>query len=789
MLSFKSRPCCLHLFHVFIILRLFTCVTSIFEEDHEIEQCIQNRDQLFCISLLTLSFDGISTFYLTMTDDPTDVQYQSGHLTLSTIRSATACFNFDSTKSVHIQTFNALTNAPIGSTQSIPIGANLSTITLTEPIGALTASFALWLSKYQCLEVVSGNMFIEDMFTIDVDLYRMNAFESANRVSSSTNNLHLSKGNTASWNTMICLPGSPVTSNFHQVAADITITSYWTQYEYNPLYINHNQTSSTRFVSVPYNEYQGAHTMLISVHFAIGEIAFKYWQSCELSCNDKFGPCWDEQQHKILQQQFPLYIILLLFGITLIIILLGLISYFKTKNTYKLSSGEVDYKALLWLMIELWDWWTDLAFVLFLYLNVTLITEERVPGLILLFVLAICSLLLTFIINMVYLVHYLQMWSERHAPGITRLWLQEWSWFLIAMSMTFGGVHVALEFCNLLIVPNLNIFTMHVPHSEMVRTRKDRFITNLLPQNIPFMCIYAVYILRMQQLESEHTQSHITAEVGFVTTVFSVLLSIMWAVYRRGYAQQHPLALYSVHVHFKTERWKQYYIHCHNRICRAVQNGLNVRKMNLIILDQCSESFESMKIEARILKDTKVFGYELPPVSSATAQRILNCLISEFRKEQNSLEGPGNMELKSFNAQHVNYGEGEYVYSHNTGVLVLCNGIKSCFCPQKQPKGTKSPKESKMEQRPQQAIQMADWNENDPAQVPMANTLGFNGGVYGQRNKLYPAQVPMANNLGFNGQMNYAYQNVKSASIASQSPLNPPQERDMFPYTTSPRYQ
>ena len=59
--------------------------------------------------------------------------------------------------------------------------------------------------------------------------------------------------------------------------------------------------------------------------------------------------------------------------------------------------------------------------------------------------------------------------------------------------MTMGGVHVALELCNSVLIP-IDVFSMHLSHSELVRCRKDRLITSTLMQDIPILVINISYI-------------------------------------------------------------------------------------------------------------------------------------------------------------------------------------------------------------------------------------------------------------------------------------------------------
>ena len=75
------------------------------------------------------------------------------------------------------------------------------------------------------------------------------------------------------------------------------------------------------------------------------------------------------------------------------------------------------------------------------------------------------------------------------------------------MTLTCGGLHIALEFCNWLILP-YDIFSMHLPYSEMVRNRKDRFITNVIFENIPFIFIKLIILIIIRKALPALKQNH-----------------------------------------------------------------------------------------------------------------------------------------------------------------------------------------------------------------------------------------------------------------------------------------
>ena len=71
--------------------------------------------------------------------------------------------------------------------------------------------------------------------------------------------------------------------------------------------------------------------------------------------------------------------------------------------------------------------------------------------------------------------------------------LSYWDWWLICLAMLSGGSHPAVEICNSLLFP-IDAFGMHLPWTEIVKIRTQRFCTTILLENVPQLSIQ-LYIL------------------------------------------------------------------------------------------------------------------------------------------------------------------------------------------------------------------------------------------------------------------------------------------------------
>eukprot|EP01084_Bolivina_argentea_P130313 230034_1 len=295
-----------HILYLLFWLVNYTNSQSIFKKkDHNVENCIKKDEQLFCVSIQTItSLSTTQSFYVVMSDSLFGTDYNSSIITLSLITSATACFKYNYNNIIVVEIFNATSNMLIGDIKEIKMNSfsleSPEIISYTE--NTMDATFSIWIANNQCIEIVNGDMFIDDNFIINISFYRTNEDNSNIKSNIITSSIQNRDKNT--WYTLLCVDGSPV-NNLDSVGTDITISSYWTGYKYNLLYINNNETYK-QFKSNSYIKYTGANDIIF--HFVIGNVIIKYWQNCEISCNDKFGPCWDNKQYKLLQKEFPLYV-------------------------------------------------------------------------------------------------------------------------------------------------------------------------------------------------------------------------------------------------------------------------------------------------------------------------------------------------------------------------------------------------------------------------------------------------------------------------------------------------
>ena len=344
---------------------------------------------------------------------------------------------------------------------------------------------------------------------------------------------------------------------------------------------------------------------------------------------------------------------------------------------------------MLWCLLAIWDFCSQILFAAFLVLQITnnvFVDELEIEILLILFIIVCVFLCISYLCNLLYLIHYLQIWNDPSAPGVTRHWLELWSWLIIFITMTMGGVHVALELCNSIIIP-IDVFSMHLSHSEIVRTRKDRFITNVLIQDLPILLILLIYIFLFHQ--NEFLNGELFTNIKYIViinvllcTLISVLITSFFRFLRRNYSHDNPVAQYQFSFTLKTSdgSWQSYWIHSHQKIQKCFKVAFALRKLSLTIIDQCSESLNSMKIEGRLLRDEKwksqrVERMATRDVTHDEMRDIGLDLLKQFKKEFNLLYAD-DIRIDHLTIKPI--PGGEIVYNHRTCVQILCVGLKDC---------------------------------------------------------------------------------------------------------------
>ena len=151
-----------------------------------------------------------------------------------------------------------------------------------------------------------------------------------------------------------------------------------------------------------------------------------------------------------------------------------------------------------------------------------------------------------------------------------------------------GGVHPALELTNSLLWPR-QLFAMHLPYSELIRVRSERFVTNVLFENFPFLILQISFYFIVQSIEKELNGG---INIVFWGTVVSSILSVLFSgtyYFSYKYQMQNSIAIYTFSFGFKTDEFEHYWVHSHWRLQTAISKALQIGTPSLIIIDKCSD--------------------------------------------------------------------------------------------------------------------------------------------------------------------------------------------------------
>ena len=128
------------LYQLLIIIQS-TLSESIFSDNHDVQNCIQDDEQLFCLQLTDIQSTG--SVYVTMTDEYSN-SYKSGTLTSSTIDLATTCFLYDKLNEVTVKIYSISSNT----IETIPVKMKdfTSSPTTYQPSNTNT-QFNIWIAE------------------------------------------------------------------------------------------------------------------------------------------------------------------------------------------------------------------------------------------------------------------------------------------------------------------------------------------------------------------------------------------------------------------------------------------------------------------------------------------------------------------------------------------------------------------------------------------------------------------------------------------------------------------
>ena len=75
--------------------------------------------------------------------------------------------------------------------------------------------------------------------------------------------------------------------------------------------------------------------------------------------------------------------------------------------------------------------------------------------------------------------------------------------------MVSGGLHPSVEICNCLLFP-MDAFAMHLPWTEIVRIRTERFCTTVLFENVPQLSIQLYILIAVHEAVSGNSIIYLT---------------------------------------------------------------------------------------------------------------------------------------------------------------------------------------------------------------------------------------------------------------------------------------
>ncbi len=356
----------------------------------------------------------------------------------------------------------------------------------------------------------------------------------------------------------------------------------------------YNQTSNYQIDLINYNNTNNAY------------INIKYWERCDSNYNTETAT----NNHIFTSDQiiYSSSLTLSRLSSTFLIVIVTILS-----NKLYPSGDPINYFALVWMVLELWDFWSDISFTIYLY-----IISLYYPSLFLiLFILSLTCVIIPYILNTSYFKHITNLWSKQiHACKAPQIWLNNKCYYIyfLLISLITGGVFPAIELSNSVLIP-YPLFTMRVPYFELVRVRTERFITNVLFENIPFLILQIGFYYAIKSLNSRILFSTVGGFV-FLGTVLSSILSVLFSgTYYFSYKGKSalPIAVYKLQITIEctndVTEIKKYWKYSVWRMQTAISKAFQVSSPTLIIIDNCDIiDHKIFHITCRLLYDEAPFG-------------------------------------------------------------------------------------------------------------------------------------------------------------------------------------
>ena len=142
---------------------------------------------------------------------------------------------------------------------------------------------------------------------------------------------------------------------------------------------------------------------------------------------------------------------------------------------------------------------------------------------------------------------------------------------------------------------------MHLTYNEQIRIRTERFVTNVLIENVPQVIIQIIYLCSAVY---DPTASPWVVYLTLASSVSSVLFSGTY--YFATCARDVPdKPVYSFHIVVRSEHFvdKPYLVHAHWNFSTAIQKAFGHRDPNYIVIDDVSKLGEEITIKGRVLED------------------------------------------------------------------------------------------------------------------------------------------------------------------------------------------
>ena len=137
---------------------------------------------------------------------------------------------------------------------------------------------------------------------------------------------------------------------------------------------------------------------------------------------------------KAINDRISLFTTIWLITICVIATLTIFLVAYNSKTKFK-ASDPINYFAIIWMVLELWDFFSDVAYVIYLWYFVKNYGNVEFW---IMFIIGALFVIIPYSLNIAYYSFLKHLWQQEKAPACAKKWLKEYWWIFLIICLVTG---------------------------------------------------------------------------------------------------------------------------------------------------------------------------------------------------------------------------------------------------------------------------------------------------------------------------------------------------------------